>query len=143
MNEFPESGPGKVLERMVKALNDRDLNAYVDCYADDYESVQPAHPDWSYTGKAHLRWNWTGIFENVQNFSADLLRYTITGNTVWSEWHWSGIQPDDNPLTVAGVIIMEISNDRIASARIYMESVAGVPLSYNKGREGRPARLHA
>jgi ketosteroid isomerase-like protein len=143
MSGFPDSGPGRVLERMVRALNDRDLNAYVDCYAEDYRSVQPVHPDWSYTGKAHLRWNWTGIFENVQEFRADLLRYTITGDTVWTEWYWSGVQPDDSPLTVAGVIIMEIEDEKIASARIYMESVAGMPLSYNQGREGRPSRMDA
>ena len=143
MSENPEHGAVAVLQRLYKALNDRDLEAYVACYAPEYRSEQPIHPEWAYTGRDQLRWNWTGIFENVRDFQAELLRYTIDGDCVWSEWRWSGTQPDDLPMTVVGVIIMGIENDRIAWGRIYMESEAGARLSYNEGRERRPPKLDA
>lgn len=114
--------PGKVLQRMVKALNARDLDAYVACFASDYRSEQPIHPDWAYSGTDQLRWNWTAIFENVPDFSAELLRSVIDGNAFWSEWRWTGTQPDGGRLAVAGAIIMGVEDDKIAWGRIYMES---------------------
>lgn len=140
MTGNPGSGPAAVLERMYKALNDRDLDAYVGCFSPEYRSEQPIHPEWSYTGREQLRWNWTGIFENVRDFKAELLRYTIDGDSFWSEWRWGGIQPDDQPMNVAGVIIMGVEDDKIVWGRIYMESETGTRLSYNEGRTGRPTR---
>ena len=143
MSENPGNGPQAVLERMHRALNSRDLDAYVGCYAPDYRSVQPIHPDWEYSGQEQLRWNWTGIFENVPDFQAELLRSTIDGDTVWSEWRWSGTQPDGMPMVVVGVIIMGVENDQIAWGRIYMESEAGGRLSFNEGRTRDPEKLDA
>jgi ketosteroid isomerase-like protein len=143
MSGNQERGPRAVLKRMYRALNDRDLDAYVSCYAPHYQSEQPIHPDWTYSGRETLRWNWTGIFENVQDFKADLLRSTVDGDTVWSEWHWSGVQPDGVPLNIVGVIIMGVEEDQIIWGRIYMESQAGARLSFNEGRERPPRKLDA
>jgi hypothetical protein len=114
--------PQAVLERMHRALNARDLDAYIACFAPDYRSEQPIHPDWAYTGTDQLRWNWTAIFENVPDFSAELLRSMIDGDTFWSEWRWTGSQPDGRPMTIVGMIVMGVKNDKIAWGRIYMES---------------------
>lgn len=114
--------PQRVLERMERALNARDLDAYVACFAPDYRSEQPIHPDWTYVGCDQLRWNWTAVFENVRDFTAELLRSTIDGNTFWSEWRWTGFQSDGSPMTVVGTIIMGVRDDKIAWGRIYMES---------------------
>jgi ketosteroid isomerase-like protein len=143
MSENPTTGPSGVLERMQRALNDRDLEAYVACYSPDYRSEQPIHPEWTYTGRDQLRWNWTGIFENVRDFRAELLRHTIDGDCIWSEWRWTGVQPDDMPMVVVGVIIMGVENDQIAWGRIYMESEAGGRLSFNEGRARHPERMDA
>lgn len=114
--------PGAVLERMRQALNARDLEAYVACFAPDYRSEQPIHPGWAYTGTDQLRWNWTGIFENVPDFTTELVRSVIDGDTFWSEWRWSGSQPDGRPMTIVGTIIMGVENGLISWGRIYMES---------------------
>ena len=143
MDDKSTPGPKEVLMRLYKALNDRDLDAYVACFSPDYRSEQPVHPEWAYTGREHLRWNWTGIFENVQDFKAELLRYTIDGDSFWSEWHWSGVQPDEMPMKVLGVIIMGVEDGLISWGRVYMESEAGSRLSYNEGRTGRPQRMDA
>lgn len=118
------------LERLHAALRSRDIDAYVACFAEDYRSEQPIHPEWAYTGREQLRFNWTAIFENVADFDTQLLRYTIDGDTFWSEWRWTGTQPDGNPLTVVGVIIMGVRDGLIAWGRIYMESEAGARLTY-------------
>lgn len=117
--------PRAVLNRMHKALNERDLDAYVACFAPDYRSEQPIHPDWAYTGTDQLRWNWTGIFENVPDFTAELLRSVIDEDSFWSEWRWSGSQPDGRPMTIVGTIIMGVKNGQISWGRIYMESEVG------------------
>ncbi len=122
MNAPRAEDPRRVLEQMRQALNARDLDAYVACFAPDYRSEQPIHPDWAYTGTAQLRWNWTAIFENVPDFSAELLRSVIDENTFWSEWRWTGTQPDGDPMIVLGTIIMGVEHGLIAWGRIYMES---------------------
>jgi hypothetical protein len=46
----------------------------------------------------------------------------IDGDTFWSEWRWTGSQPDGRPMTIVGMIVMGVMNDKIAWGRIYMES---------------------
>jgi hypothetical protein len=54
--------------------------------------------------------------------SAELLRSVIDGDSFWSEWRWTGSQPDGRPMTIVGTIIMGIENGLISWGRIYMES---------------------
>jgi ketosteroid isomerase-like protein len=143
MGGRPQSEAQSVLDRVYEALNSRDLNAYVDCFAPDYRSEQPIHPEWSYTGREQLRWNWTGIFENVADFKADLIRSTIDGNSFWSEWRWTGTQPDGLPLTIVGVMIMGVEDGRIAWGRTYMESEAGAKLNLGDRDERSRSRHNA
>lgn len=143
MTADTHSDPGAVLERLHRALNARDLEAYVSCFAADYRSEQPIHPEWAYDGRDQLRWNWTGIFENVPDFQAELLRSTIDGDTFWAEWRWTGTQPDGDPMNVVGVMIMGVDGGRVAWGRIYMESEAGARLSFREARKHRPTRLDA
>src|SRR5690606_23046841 len=124
-----------------KALRARDLDAYVACFAPDYRSEQPIHPDWTYTGREQLRWNWTAIFENVPDFQTELLRSTIDGNTFWSEWRWSGTQPNGVPMRVVGVVIMGVRDGLISWGRIYMESEAGTQLNFSGGGDKPSRRL--
>lgn len=137
------SDPGAVLERLHRALNSRDLEAYVSCFAPDYHSEQPIHPEWAYTGRDQLRWNWTAIFENVPDFRAELLRSTVDGDTFWAEWHWTGTQPDGDPMNVVGVMIMGVDGDCVSWGRTYMESEAGARLSFRERRRDRSTRLDA
>lgn len=143
MSGKPRDDAQAVLQRMHDALNSRDLDAYVNCFATDYRSEQPIHPEWAYTGREQLRWNWTAIFENVQDFKADCLRSTIEGDTFWSEWRWTGTQPDGIPLTIVGVIIMGVRDGLISWGRIYMESEAGAKLTFGSRDAHRRTRHDA
>jgi ketosteroid isomerase-like protein len=112
-----------VVERLNRALNAHDIEAFVDCLQPDYDSEQPAHPDRAFTGVARARANWTAIFEGVPDFRSELVRTTQDGETIWSEWRWHGTQGDGTPLDMAGVIIGGVRDDRLAWARLYVEPV--------------------
>jgi ketosteroid isomerase-like protein len=112
-----------VVERLDAALNAHDIEAFLDCFAEDYESVQPAHPDRAFSGREQVRENWSAVFEGVPDFRSELVRTCSDGDTVWSEWHWHGTQAGGAPLEMAGVIVMGVRDERIAWARLYVEPV--------------------
>ena len=129
-----------VLERLHAALNDRNLEAFLACFADDYNSEQPAHPDRHFRGKAQVRQNWSSLFANIPDFHAELLRSADEGSVIWAEWHWTGTQAGGTPLDDRGVTIFGVENDRIAWGRLYMEPVeqagAGINAAVQRMAQG-------
>ena len=107
-----------VLERLRDALNGRDVDAMLECFDSDYKSEQPAHPNRGFGGKEQVRKNWSGMFESYPDFEAELLRHSSDGDVLWSEWYWSA-----TGLTMAGIILMGVKEDRVSWARLYMETV--------------------
>jgi hypothetical protein len=107
-----------IAERLNAALNAHDIDAFVACFAPDYDSVQPAHPDRAFTGSEQVRANWSEVFAGVPDFHSELIRGTTDGDTEWTEWRWTG-----TGLAMAGVTVMGIRDDRVAWARLYMEQV--------------------
>ena len=112
-----------VAERLRAAMNAHDIEAFVACFEEDYESEQPAHPDRAFRGREHVRRNWSEIFDGVPDFRAELIEAGTTGDTEWSEWRWRGTQSDGTPLDMAGVIVAGVSGDRLRWARLYVEPV--------------------
>jgi uncharacterized protein (TIGR02246 family) len=113
----------QVVARLLAATNAHDLEAFVACFAEDYDSVQPAHPDRAFRGREQVRANWSEVFAGVPDFRAELVRVAAAGETVWSEWRWEGTQTDGGRLDMAGVIVFGVRDDRIAWARLYIEPV--------------------
>ena len=113
----------QVVARLQAAMNAHDVEAFVACCAEDYESVQPAHPDRAFRGREQVRANWSEIFTGVPDFRAEVIRVAAVGDTAWSEWHWQGTQTDGGRLDMAGVIVFGLRGDRIAWARLYVEPV--------------------
>ena len=107
-----------VAERMAAALNAHDLDAFVDCFTADYDSVQPAHPDRAFSGREQVRANWSAILAGVPDFRAELVRADAVADVEWSEWHWHG-----SGLDMAGVIVLGVRDDHVAWARLYVEAV--------------------
>lgn len=112
-----------VVERLSAAMNAHDIDAFVACFAEDYESEQPAHPDRAFRGNEQVRRNWSAVFEGVPDFSAELVRSAVVGEVEWSEWHWRGSQADGTKLDMAGVIVAGVRDGRLAWARLYIEPV--------------------
>ena len=59
----------------------------------------------------------------VPDFRSELVRAVADGDTVWSEWHWHGMQSGGTPLDMVGVFVCGVREGRIAWARLYMEPV--------------------
>lgn len=112
-----------VMERLNAAWNAHDLEAFLACFQDDYESEQPAHPDRAFRGREQVRSNWSAVFDGVPDFRSELLRSAADGDTVWSEWHWQGTQSDGTPLDMVGVFVCGFREGLISWARLYMEPV--------------------
>lgn len=113
----------RLVRRLHAAMNDHDIEAFVECFAEDYDSVQPAHPDRAFRGREQVRTNWSAIFGAVPDFRAELVRVDVSGDIAWSEWRWEGTQTDGEKLDMAGVIVLGVRDDRFAWARLYVEPV--------------------
>ena len=115
--------PSACIRRLQQAMNDHDLEAMTDCFHPDYQSTFPAHPERAFRGHESMRANWSRIFAGVPDLDTKLLRCSVDGDTVWSEWEWQGHQRDGAPFEMAGVTVQGVKDGRIAWARLYMEPV--------------------
>jgi limonene-1,2-epoxide hydrolase len=120
-----------VVRRLAAAMNARDLDAAGSLVHDTYRSVQPAHPSRAFVGWAQMRANWEAMFTGIPDFHAEIGRSVKDGDTIWTEWHWSGTRGDGKAFEMRGVTLFEIADDRIAAGRLYMEDVdrAGVDIA--------------
>lgn len=112
-----------LLERFHSAMNRHNLDAFLACFASDYNSNQPIHPDRAFEGIDQVRNNWTSIFEDMPDFQGDLLRTADNGDTIWTEWDWHGTWRDGTPFHVVAAIIFGVYGDRFAWGRLYMDPV--------------------
>jgi hypothetical protein len=82
--------PSTTLERLRDFINHHDSEAFVACFAPEYQSEQPAYPVRAFTGRAQVRKNWAALFAGVPDLQAEAVRATTQGETVWDEWHLHG-----------------------------------------------------
>jgi ketosteroid isomerase-like protein len=115
--------PAEVVERLHHAMNRHDLEAFLACFDPDYRSEQPVHPNRGFGGREQVEKNWSALFDGIPDFHAELLATSTEGDTLWSEWHWTGTRANEAPLDIRGVTLFEIQNGRIVSGRLYMEEV--------------------
>jgi ketosteroid isomerase-like protein len=113
--------PADVIGRLHRAMNDHDLEALLDCFHKDYESVQPVHPSRNFRGKDQVEKNWSAVFKNLPDFRAELIRMVVDGDTIWTEWDWAGTQPDGNRMNMRGVVLFGVRDGKIAWGRLYMD----------------------
>ncbi|MDP9379000.1 MAG: nuclear transport factor 2 family protein [Chloroflexota bacterium] len=123
MCEQAQANPRVVIGRLQRAINEHDLEAFVACFAPDYRSEQPLHPNWAFRGSDQVRENWGAVFGDIPDIRAELLRCTADGEVVWAEWHWWGNRRDGTRLQMRGVTIMGVRAGRIGWGRLYMEPV--------------------
>lgn len=111
------------LDQLVRAVNAHDLSTLVGCFDRGYVNRTPAHPAREFVGRDQVRRNWAHLFAAVPDMQADVLRCTVDGPTVWSEWALQGSKPDASPFLMRGVLIFEVPDAAIASATVYLEPV--------------------
>ncbi len=115
--------PKLVFERMIQAANRHDLDAMVACFAPDYRSEQPLHPERDFTGQAGVHKNWSFFFTTIPDIQIDILNEVEEGDTVWAELYYHGIQTDGKRFSVRGVTLLGIQADQIIWGRLYIEPV--------------------
>ena len=117
-----------VIDRLLGATNDHDIDALVGCFAPDYVNETPGHPARGFRGSDQVRRNWTQIFAAVPHLTATMPgQAEATGpdgeNLVWTEWQMSGSRRDGSAHLMRGVIIFTVSQAQITAARFYLEPV--------------------
>ena len=70
-----------LLFKLKDAFNLHDMESFSDCFHEDYDSEQPAHPGRSFQGRKQAVKNWAGNFTEMPDFTAELVNYAITENT--------------------------------------------------------------
>jgi ketosteroid isomerase-like protein len=70
-----------------------------------------------------VRRNWTSIFAAVPDIETRMVAHAATDDQLWTEWEMSGTRRDGTRHAMAGVIIFGVEDDRIVSARFYLEPV--------------------
>ncbi|MEP6639350.1 MAG: nuclear transport factor 2 family protein [Chloroflexota bacterium] len=115
-------GPGVLVERLCRAVNEHDIEALSNCFASDYRNETPVHPARGFEGRAQVRRNWEQIFAGVPDISAET-RWIADETTVWSEWEMRGTRRDESPHLLRGVVIFGVEADEATWARFYLEPV--------------------
>jgi ketosteroid isomerase-like protein len=118
-----DSQPPQVLDRLLAAINAHELEAMVSCFAEDYINETPVHPPRGFRGQEQVRTNWSQIFAAVPNIQARVVRSSVDGDTLWTEWDIAGDRVDGARFLMRGVVIFGLAGDTIASARFYLEPV--------------------
>jgi ketosteroid isomerase-like protein len=114
-----------LVERLRAAVDAHNLDALVECFAEDYRNETPAHPGRAFVGAEAVRANWRRIFSGMPDITATVLRATVDGDMVWTEWAMAGSRPDGTEQRLAGVILFGVDHDRIGWGRFYLEPVDG------------------
>ena len=112
-----------LLLKLRDVFNSHDINSLIECFDRNYYSEQPVHPDRTFRGQEQVNKNWSSIFDEMPDFSAQLLRHVISNNTIWAEWEWQGTRQDKSRLFMRGVTIMGIEDGKIKWGRLYVEPV--------------------
>lgn len=113
----------ELVHRLCAAVVAHDLDAVVGCFAPDYRNETPAHPSRGFSGRAQVRANWRTMFERIPDVSAEVLRTSVNGEEVWSEWELRGTLTDGAPHLMRGVVIFGVGREDIRWARFYLEPV--------------------
>ena len=109
--------------KLKDAFNTHNIEAFVECFDEDYYSEQPIHPGRVFQGRDQARKNWASNFEEMPDFTAQLIRHAINNDSVWAEWEWQGTRKDNSKLFMRGVTIMGIKEGKITWGRLYLEPV--------------------
>jgi ketosteroid isomerase-like protein len=116
-------GDQTMVDRLVRATNEHDLEGVAACFAEDYESEAPAHPARGFRGREQVRRNWEQIFVFVPDLRAEVPRSAIDGETVWTEWEMTGTRRDGTVHHVRGVVVFGVRDGVARWGRFYLEPV--------------------
>src|SRR5436305_15020484 len=112
-----------MVDRLMHATNDHDLEGLVACFAEDYLNETPVHPGRSFRGREQVRRNWEQIFAFVPDLRAEVTSSVIAGDTAWTEWEMTGTRRDGTAHQMRGVVLFGVRDGSAHWARFYLEPV--------------------
>jgi ketosteroid isomerase-like protein len=118
-----DNAAARMVERLHEATNNHDPDGVAACFTPGYRSETPAHPARSFTGRDQVRRNQEKIFTFVPDITVDLLRSTVDGDTVWTEWEHRGTRRDGSPHHMCGAITFGMRDGLACWGRFYLEPV--------------------
>ena len=72
-----------VLDRYLRAQEEKDLEALVSCWADDIEAVHPMRPDRSWSGIDTYRRAWSTIWANKPASRFEVISADVVGDRIY------------------------------------------------------------
>lgn len=102
-----------IVQKQLDSYNNRDLQPYLDCFADDIEVFNFSTGEMTYSGKDKLREIYANIFEKSPNLHCELLNRIVFDNKVIDHEKVTGRIGVDITEIVA---IYEIKNGLISKA---------------------------
>lgn len=108
-----------LVERLISALNNHDLDGVAGCFSPGFSGEWPAHPARDVTGPEQVRRNWEMIFRTSPDLTVAMTDAVEAGDEVWGEWHYTEAAGQD----LRGVIIITVRDGLICRSRFYMEPV--------------------
>ena len=136
----------EVIDRLAAAVNAHDLAAVAGLIHRDYRSEQPTHPGRAFAGRAQMLANWEAMLAGIPDFRAEICRSVQDGDTIWSEWRWSGTRSDGQAFEMRGVTVFEASGGQIVAGRLFLEDVEQDVVSIEQAVEDlsgrRPRSAH-
>jgi ketosteroid isomerase-like protein len=111
------TGGDDVVQRLLHAINEHDLDAFVACFDAGYRSEQPVHPARTFRGSEQVRKELVGVLPGDPRSS----RRAADEATEWGEWHWHGTRAGGSAFDMRGVTVMGVRNNHIVWGRLYME----------------------
>jgi ketosteroid isomerase-like protein len=112
-----------MVDRLLRATNEHDVDGVAACFAEDYENETPVHPGRSFRGRDQVRRNWEQIFAFVPDLRADIQGRAFDGETAWTEWEMTGTRRDGTAHQMRGVVIFGVREGVAHRARFYLEPV--------------------
>jgi limonene-1,2-epoxide hydrolase len=113
-----------LVDRLLRALNQHDLTAFLDLFHADFRSEQPLRPESSFVGREHVGANWAWkLSDPASDFHAEALRWAASGEELWVEWRWTHTRPGGEQVDLQGICVYGVESERFAWARLYMGDV--------------------
>ena len=94
-----DDGVRSLIERVRTAINRHDLDAFLECFDQAYESEQPLEPERSFRGRDRVRRNWSANPARVPDLRWDLLDACVTAHAAGASGGGTGIAPTEGGST--------------------------------------------
>lgn len=107
-----------VLDRYLRAQQEKDLDALVSCWADDIEAVHPMRPDRSWRGIDTYRRAWSTIWANNPASRFEVVSADVVGDRIYLQ---ALVEHGDGTM-VPNMNILEVEDGRIRRATVYTDT---------------------